>query len=163
MWDSVVNLGEWEGVAGQPAKRVATIDYDYMATMDIRQADYAIEYIKKHAKDDKPFFMDVNWIKMHNPTNAAPAFRGRSHLGDYSDSLMEMDDDIGRVVEAIRAESPNTIVILTADNGAWLDAYPDAGTTPFRGEKGSAFEGGCACRVSCGGRARSLPVHTTAK
>jgi arylsulfatase len=33
-------------------------------------------------------------------------------------------------------------VIVTADNGAWLDAYPDAGTIPFRGEKGSAFEGG---------------------
>jgi arylsulfatase len=38
--------------------------------------------------------------------------------------------------------APNTIVILTADNGAWQDAYPDAGTSPFRGEKGSAFEGG---------------------
>jgi len=33
-------------------------------------------------------------------------------------------------------------VVVTADNGAWLDAYPDSGTTPFRGEKGSAFEGG---------------------
>ena len=142
MWDSVVNLGEWEGVAGQPAKRVATITYDYMATMDERQADYAVDYIKKHAKDDKPFFMDVNWIKMHNPTNSAPDFRGRSHLGDYSDSLMEMDADIGKVIDAIRKEAPNTIVILTADNGAWLDAYPDAGTTPFRGMKGSAYEGG---------------------
>jgi arylsulfatase A-like enzyme len=86
--------------------------------------------------------MDVNYIKMHNPTNAAPAFRGKSHLGDYSDSLMEMDADIGRVMDEIRADAPNTIVILTADNGAWLDAYPDAGTTPFRGEKGSPFEGG---------------------
>jgi len=84
----------------------------------------------------------VNWIKMHNPTNAAPDFRGKSHLGDYSDSLMEMDADIGKVLDAIRQYAPNTIVILTADNGAWLDAYPDAGTTPFRGEKGSAFEGG---------------------
>ena len=45
-------------------------------------------------------------------------------------------------MDAIRAEAPNTIVIVTADNGAWQDAYPDAGTTPFRGEKGSAFEGG---------------------
>ena len=90
----------------------------------------------------KPFFMDVNFIKMHNPTNAAPAFRDRSHLGDYSDSLIEMDDDIGRIMNELRAEAPNTIVILTADNGAWLDAYPDAGTTPFRGEKGSPFEGG---------------------
>ena len=142
MWDSVVNLGEWEGVAGQPAKKVATITYDYMATMDERQADYAVDYIKTHAKSGKPFFMDVNWIKMHNPTNAAPDFRGKSHLGDYSDSLMEMDADIGRVLDAIHQYAPNTIVILTADNGAWLDAYPDAGTTPFRGEKGSAFEGG---------------------
>ncbi len=142
MWDSVVNLGEWEGVAGQPAKKVATITYDYMATMDERQADYAVEYIKQHAHSGKPFFMDVNWIKMHNPTNAAPDFRGKSHLGDYSDSLMEMDADIGKVLDEIRADAPNTIVILTADNGAWLDAYPDAGTTPFRGEKGSAYEGG---------------------
>ena len=141
-WDSVVNLGEWEGVAGQPATKVATITYDYMATMDERQADYAVDYIKTHATSGKPFFMDVNWIKMHNPTNAAPDFRGKSHLGDYSDSLMEMDADIGRVLDAIHQYAPNTIVILTADNGAWLDAYPDAGTTPFRGEKGSAFEGG---------------------
>jgi arylsulfatase A-like enzyme len=141
-FDDIVNLYEWEGVAGQPAKRVAKITYDYMATMDERQADYAVEYIKQHAKGGKPFFMDINWIKMHNPTNAAPDFRGKSHLGDYSDSLMEMDADIGKVMDEIRADAPNTIVILTADNGAWLDAYPDAGTTPFRGEKGSAFEGG---------------------
>jgi arylsulfatase len=69
--------------------------------------------------------MDVNFIKMHNPTNAAPEFKGRSHLGDYSDSLMELDADIGRIMDVIRAEAPNTIVIVTADNGAWLDAYPD--------------------------------------
>src|SRR5260370_11712107 len=110
--------------------------------MDERMAAYAVAFLKDHAKSGKAFFMDVNWIKMHNPTNAAPDFRGRSHLGDYSDSLMEMDADIGRVLDEIRADAPNTIVILTADNGAWLDAYPDAGTTPFRGEKGSAFEGG---------------------
>jgi arylsulfatase len=142
MYDSVVNSYEWEGVAGQPAKQVAKITYDYMATMDERMADYAVDYIKAHAKSGKPFFMDINWIKMHNPTNAAPDFRGKSHLGDYSDSLMEMDADIGKVLDEIRADAPNTIVIVTADNGAWMDAYPDAGTTPFRGEKGTPFEGG---------------------
>lgn len=142
MYDSVVNLGEWEGVAGQPAKKVATINYDSLATFDERMSDNAVAYIKEHAKSGKPFFMDINYIKMHNPTNAAPDFRGKSHLGDYSDSLMELDADIGKVMDEIRADAPNTIVILTADNGAWLDAYPDAGTIPFRGEKGSAFEGG---------------------
>lgn len=142
LYDDIVNLGEWEGVAGQPAKMVGKITYDNISTFDMRQTDSAIAYIKQHAKDNKPFFMDVNFIKMHNPTNAAPQFKGKSHLGDYSDSLMELDYNIGRILDTIRAEAPNTIVILTADNGAWLDAYPDAGTTPFRGEKGSAFEGG---------------------
>ncbi len=142
MFDSVVNLGEWEGVAGQPAKQVGVITYDNMATFDVRQTDSAVDYIKSHAKGDKPFFMDINFLKMHNPTHAAPEFQGRSHLGDYSDSLMELDADIGRIMDAVRAEAPETIVIVTADNGAWLDAYPDAGTTPFRGEKGSPYEGG---------------------
>ena len=137
-----VNLGEWEGVAGQPAKNVGKITYERMATFDEDQATNAVNYIKQHAKDDKPFFMDVNYLKMHNPTNAAPDFAGKSHLGDYSDSLMELDADIGKVMDEIRKDAPNTIVIVTADNGAWLDAYPDAGTTPFRGEKGSPFEGG---------------------
>jgi arylsulfatase len=138
MYDDIVNLGEWEGVAGKAAKMVGTISYDTLATFDIRQTDSAVGYIKQHAKGNKPFFMDVNFIKMHNPTNAAPEFRGRSHLGDYSDSLMEMDFDIGRIMDAIRAEAPNTIVILTADNGAWLDAYPDAGTNPVPRREGIA-------------------------
>ena len=138
----VVNMYEWEGVAGQPAKKVAEIGYDYLKTFDTRQADSAIEYIKKHAKDDKPFFMDVNFMKMHNPTNPNPKFAGKSHLGDYSDALLELDDDIGRIMDEIRTDAPNTIVIVTADNGAWQDAYPDAGTTPFRGEKGTAYEAG---------------------
>src|SRR3990167_7925061 len=104
-----VNLGEWEGIAGQPAKKVGTITYDYMATFDLRQTDSAIAYIKQHAKDTKPFFMDINFLKMHNPTNAAPQFRGKSHLGDYSDSLMELDYNIGRIMDTIRSESPNHI------------------------------------------------------
>jgi arylsulfatase A-like enzyme len=137
-----VNLAEWEGVAGQPAKNLGTITYERFATFDEEQASNAVAYVKAHAAAEKPFFMDVNFLKMHNPTNAAPDFAGRSHLGDYSDSLMELDADIGKIMDEIRKDAPNTIVIVTADNGAWLDAYPDAGTTPFRGEKGSPFEGG---------------------
>ena len=119
-----VNLAEWEGTAGQPAKNLGKITYERMATFDEDQATNAVNYIKEHAKDGKPFFMDVNYLKMHNPTNAAPDFAGKSHLGDYSDSLMELDADIGKVMDEIRKDAPNTIVIVTADNGAWLDAYP---------------------------------------
>src|SRR5499433_3099429 len=138
----IVNMFEWEGVAGQPAKKVKEITWDYLADFDVNQTDHAIDYIKKHAKDEKPFFMDVNFFKMHNPNNPNKKFAGKSHLGRYSDSMLELDDNIGRIMDVIRAEAPNTIVITTADNGAWQDAYPDAGTHPFRGEKGSAFEAG---------------------
>ena len=138
----VVNQFEWEGTAGQPAKKVGEFSWDYLATFDVRQTDYAVDYIKKHAKDGKPFFMDVNFMKMHNPNNPAPQFAGKSKLGRYSDSMLELDSNIGRIMDTIRAEAPNTIVVVTADNGAWQDAWPDAGTSPFRGEKGSAFEGG---------------------
>ena len=142
MYFNTVNMFEWEGVAGQPAKKVGEITWDYLATFDVRQADNAIDYIKKHAKDDKPFFMDVNFMKMHNPNNPAPKFAGKTRLGRYSDSMLELDDHIGRILDTIRAEAPNTIVITTADNGAWQDAWPDAGTHPYRGEKGTPFEAG---------------------
>src|SRR5208283_5608441 len=94
-----VNLAEWEGVAGQPAKNLGPITYDRFATFDEDQAATAVQYIEAHASAEKPFFMDVNFLKMHNPTNAPPDFAGRSHLGDYSDSLMELDADIGKIMD----------------------------------------------------------------
>jgi arylsulfatase A-like enzyme len=142
MYQKIVNLYEWEGTAGKPAVKVARIDYDYLHEFDVRQANSAIDYIKQHANGDKPFFMDVNFMKMHNPNIPAKAFIGKSHLGNYSDAQLELDDNIGRIMDEIRADASNTIVIITADNGAWQDAWPDAGMTPFRGEKGSVFEGG---------------------
>jgi arylsulfatase A-like enzyme len=108
----------------------------------VRQADNAIEYIRKHANDDKPFFMDINFMKMHNPNNPAPKFAGKTRLGRYSDAMLELDDNTGRIMAAIREVASNTIVIVTADNGAWQDAWPDAGTHPFRGTKGSTYEAG---------------------
>jgi arylsulfatase len=63
---------------GEPAKRGEYITYDLLANFDVRQSDYAIDYIKKQAKDSKPFFMDVNFMKMHNPTNASSKFAGNN-------------------------------------------------------------------------------------
>ena len=138
----IVNLLNGKAPPGKPAIKGPRINYDYLRDFDVRQADSAVAYIKQHAKDAKPFFMDVNFMKMHNPNIPAAAFAGKSRLGNYSDAMLELDSHIGRIMDAIRAEAPNTIVVITADNGAWQDAWPDAGVTPFRGEKGSPFEGG---------------------
>ena len=138
-----MNLYEWEGTAGKPAIKGPRIDYDYLHEFDVRQADSAVEYIKEHAKDAKPFFMDVNFMKMHNPNIPANGVCRQSRISAIIRMpMLELDSHIGKVMDAIRAEAPDTIVVITADNGAWQDAWPDAGVTPFRGEKGSPFEGG---------------------
>jgi arylsulfatase len=140
-----VNDGEWEGVRGQTARRVKEhVTYADLATFDDRQRDDAVAYIKRHAKDANPFFMYVAYLKCHNPNNPSPAFKGKSHEGEYLDALMEVDYNSGQVVQALRDAGidKNTIVVWTTDNGAWIDAWPDAGYTPFRGMKGTVFEGG---------------------
>src|SRR4029079_11506750 len=136
---------EYEGVAGQPAKQVKQhFGYKDLATIDNEQAASAQQYIKSHAKSDKPFFMYVAFMKLHQPNNPAPEWKGKSHQGNYSDSTMELDANIGKVMDSIREAGieKDTIVVFTSDNGAWIDAWPDAGYSPFRGLKGTAFEGG---------------------
>jgi Sulfatase len=105
----------------------------------------AIDWLTTHAKDENPFFMYLCFLKVHNPNNPSPRWKGKSPGGGtYLDALMELDDNTGQVVQAIRnlGLAENTLVVWTTDNGAWVDAWPDAGYTPFRGMKGSSFEGG---------------------
>ena len=141
-YQKAVNLYEWSGTAGKPAVKGGIITLENLSEFDMRQTDSAVEYIEAHAKDAKPFFMDVNFMAQHQPTTPSKKFKGASSLGDYSDSMMQLDYNIGRIMDVIRAEAPDTIVIVTADNGAWQDAWPDAGTNPYRGEKGTPFEAG---------------------
>jgi arylsulfatase A-like enzyme len=141
-----VNLSQWEGKAGEPAKVVKKkFGYEDLATVDDVIREDAVNYIKKHAKDDKPFFMYLCFMKVHNPNNPSPRFKGKSPGGGrYLDALMELDDNSGQIMQAVRDAgiAENTLVVWTTDNGAWVDAWPDAGYTPFRGMKGSSYEGG---------------------
>jgi arylsulfatase A-like enzyme len=148
LWEKM-NLSEWEGKAGEaPKVSKKRFGYDDLATIDDIMREDAIKYIKEHAKDDRPFFMYLCFMKVHNPNNPSPRFKGKSPgTGRYLDSLMELDDNSGQVLQAIRDAgiAENTLVVWTTDNGAWIDAWPDAGYTPFRGMKGTAFEGGFRC------------------
>ena len=99
MFSENVNLSEWEGVAGQPAKNLGKITYDRLATFDEDQRRTPSTISSSMRKmTSRSSWMSII-IKMHNPTNAAPDFEGKSHLGDYSDSLMELDADIGKVMK----------------------------------------------------------------
>jgi arylsulfatase len=106
----------------------------------------AIEFLDSAAKDpSKPFFINVNFMKVHQPNMPAPEFEHKSmSKSKYADSVVELDTRIGRIMDKLKALGldKNTLVFYTTDNGAWQDVYPDAGYTPFRGTKGTVREGG---------------------
>jgi arylsulfatase A-like enzyme len=105
----------------------------------------SIEHLDKVAKSDKPFFMSVNFMKVHQPNMPAPEFEHKSlSKSKFADSIVENDTRIGRIIDKVRALGldKNTYIFWTTDNGAWQDVYPDAGYTPFRGTKGTVREGG---------------------
>lgn len=154
MFDKVT-IGALSGKAGEKAKEEFKINGQFVNTpekgvvgipfFDEYVEKASIDYLDKVAKSDKPFFMSINFMKVHQPNMPHPDFAHKSlSKSKYADSIIENDTRIGRVVEKLRALGlhKNTYVFWTTDNGAWQDVYPDAGYTPFRGTKGTVREGG---------------------
>jgi arylsulfatase len=137
------------GTGGKPATIRTVIPgkevWKHIPVLDQYTEDAALEFIEKHAKKDNPFFISVNFAKNHQPNIPAEEFVGKSAgKSKYSDSVVELDTRIGRIVDKIRelGIAENTLVFYTVDNGAWQDVYPDAGYTPYRGTKGTDREAG---------------------
>lgn len=154
-----VTKGAMSGNAGQTAKEDFKINGQYVNTpvIDGKQGVVgipyfdgyveaaALEFLDTAAKSDKPFFINVNFMKVHQPNLPAPEFQHKSiSKTKYADSVVELDTRIGRIMDKLKALGldKNTLVVYTTDNGAWQDVYPDAGYTPFRGTKGTVREGG---------------------
>ena len=150
-YNSIVNLGELEGVAGQPATRTGTIDYALHG--DLRPAAEPVGG-GLHQGPCRTTSSRSSWTSTISRCTTRPmprwSFAATSHLGRYSDSLMELDADIGQVMDTIREVAPNTVVILIADNGAWMDAYPDAGTSRSAARRARPSRPSGGCPASCG-------------
>jgi arylsulfatase len=105
----------------------------------------ALEFLDDAARSDQPFYINVNFMKVHQPNLPHPDFIHKSlSKSKYADSVVELDAHIGAIMAKLRQTGldKNTLVFYTTDNGAWQDVYPDAGYTPFRGTKGTVREGG---------------------
>jgi arylsulfatase len=150
-----VTKGSLSGKAGEPAKEDFKINGQYVDTpekgvvgipfFDGYVEKAALEHLDKVGKSDNPFFMSINFMKVHQPNMPHPDFQHKSlSKSKYADSVVENDSRIGKVLDKVRALGleKNTYVFWTTDNGAWQDVYPDAGYTPFRGTKGTVREGG---------------------
>lgn len=116
-------------------KRMETIDGETLAA--------ARDFIERQVKAGKPFFTWWNSTRMHFRTHVKAENRGKSGQDEYSDGMVEHDAQVGELLKLLDdlGIAQDTIVIYSTDNGPHYNSWPDAGTTPFRSEKNSNWEG----------------------
>jgi arylsulfatase len=122
-------------------KRMETADEEFLAE--------SLDFIDRNHKEGKPFFCWFNSTRTHIYTFLKEASKGKTGLGIYADALTELDGMVGQLLQKLDdlGIAENTIVVWTTDNGAEVFSWPDGGTTPFKGEKNTNWEGGY--RVPC--------------
>jgi arylsulfatase A-like enzyme len=122
-------------------KRMETIDGEVMVK--------AIDFMERATEANKPFFVWWNSTRMHIFTHLKPESEGKTGLGVYADGMVEHDGHVGELLAKLKelGIEDNTIVMYSTDNGAETFTWPDGGTTMFRGEKNTQWEGGY--RVPC--------------
>lgn len=122
-------------------KRMETVDEEFMEAM--------MDFIKRAQDDDKPFFTWFNPSRMHMYTHLKPENRylALPHTAEfdfYGSGMIEHDMMVGEILTRLEEMGvlDNTIVIYSTDNGPEHSARTHGGTTPFRGEKMTTYEGG---------------------
>jgi arylsulfatase len=136
----VPRFGRWgkqkcEDTGPLTAKRMQTVDEEFLSA--------SLDFIDRAHRAGKPFFV---WFttRMHIWTHLKPEAEGKTGLGVYPDGMVEHDGHVGQLLKKLDdlGITDNTIVIYTTDNGAETFSWPDGGTTPFRSEKNTNWEGG---------------------
>ena len=117
-------------------KRMETIDEEVLAK--------AVAFIRQAHAEGRPFFVWFNSTRMHIFTHLKPESRGVTGLGIYAYGMVEFDKMVGVLLDLLEELRivDDTIVMWSTDNGAEVFSWPDGGTTPFRGEKNTCWEGG---------------------
>jgi arylsulfatase A-like enzyme len=115
-----------------------------METVDEEVTQGALAFMDKAVKGGKPFFVWWNSTRMHIWTHLKPESQGKTGLGVYPDGMVEHDAQVGELLKKLDdlGIANNTIVMYSTDNGAEAMSWPDGGTTVFRGEKNTNWEGG---------------------
>ena len=127
--------GKIEDTGPLTKKRMETIDDESIAAAE--------DFIERSVKADKPFFVWWNATRMHFRTHVKPENQGKSNISNYADGMIEHDRHVGQLLKKVDdlGIKDNTIVFYSTDNGPHMNSWPDAGTTPFRGEKNTNWEG----------------------
>ena len=140
-----------DGKGGQSIEDTGPLTKKRMQTIDDEVTAKTVEFIKRQNAAGIPFFVWFNTTHMHFRTYAKPESLGQSGRwqSEYHDVMIDHDKAIGvllRLLEELNIVD-DTFVMYSTDNGPHCNSWPDAGTTPFRSEKNTSWEG--AYRVPC--------------
>jgi len=150
--DDPTDQPRWGKVGKQTIEDTGPLTKKRMETVDDETSAAAIDFIQRQARANTPFFCWFNSTRMHFRTHVREANRDKPGLTsrtEYADGMIEHDAVVGTILKTVDdlGIGNDTIVIYTTDNGPHQNSWPDAGTTPFRSEKNTNWEG--AFRVPC--------------
>jgi arylsulfatase len=141
----------YEAKRGEPLKVVKPYTEEVRRNIDWELADHGIDFMKRQKAAGKPFFLYLPISRTHFPNLPSKRFEGQSRIGQFGDSLMEVDAIVGRMLDALDelALARDTIVVFASDNGPDGPAVRDFGgdmpdiafSGPFRGALGDVSEG----------------------
>jgi arylsulfatase A-like enzyme len=118
-------------------KRMETVDEEFLGA--------ASGFIKDKVEAEQPFFVWFNTTHMHFRTHVKPESKGQAGRwqSDYHDTMIDHDKVVGQLLDLVDelGITEDTIVVYSTDNGPHMNSWPDAGMTPFRGEKNTNWEG----------------------
>ncbi len=150
--DDPTDQPRWGKVGRQTIEDTGPLTKKRMETIDDETSAAAIDFIKRQHGAGRPFYVWMNSTRMHFRTHVRAEHRDQPGLNsrtEYADGMIEHDNMVGTLLKTLDdlGIANNTIVLYTTDNGPHQNSWPDAGTTPFRSEKNTNWEG--AFRVPC--------------
>lgn len=173
--NDTTNDARFGRIGKQTIHDTGPLDPKRMETVDEEFLDRTMKFIDKSNKEGKPFFAWFNPSRMHIYTHLKEANKNlatpySSEFDMYGSGMMELDDMVKRLLKKLDelGIADNTIVLFTTDNGAMVDWYPDGGSTPFRGEKATTWEGGVRvpmlvrwpAKIPAGKKSNGIQDHT---